>query len=226
MSTGRVLAAYLHPNTVSHSFMHSMVGVVEHDHTLPSQLIAGMLDVRCGAGALVASRNSAVAGFLDDCDAEWLWLVDTDMGFAPDTVARLVGAADPALRPVVGALCFGLIETGTDGMGGWVTETFATLYDWRADDQGREGFAARQVWQRDALVRVDGTGAACLLVHRDAVAKVRAEHGDHWFTPVQYPDGTQVGEDLSFCWRLGQIGIPLHVHTGVRTTHHKQVWIG
>jgi hypothetical protein len=34
-----------------------------------------------------------------------------------------------------------------------------------------------------------------------------------------------MGEDLSFCMRAGSLGIPVHVHTGVKTTHLKQLWL-
>jgi hypothetical protein len=33
------------------------------------------------------------------------------------------------------------------------------------------------------------------------------------------------GEDLSFCARLGACGIPVHVDTGVTTSHLKQLWV-
>jgi hypothetical protein len=35
-----------------------------------------------------------------------------------------------------------------------------------------------------------------------------------------------MGEDLSFCLRAGAAGIPIHVHSGVRTTHFKPAWLG
>jgi hypothetical protein len=56
----------------------------------------------CGAAGIVEGRNSIAAAFLDKTECEWLFMVDSDMGFAPDTVDRLIEAADrilPALNP-------------------------------------------------------------------------------------------------------------------------------
>lgn len=213
------LAAYLHDNDVSHSFMDSMLRLWEHNRS--SRLVTTRLALRCGPGALVHSRNQCAATLLDETECDYLWLVDSDMGFDGDVVARLVDAADPLQRPVVGALCTGLLETEPDGMGGWHVSTFPTLYDWHDDT----GYAPRADFPVDQLVRVDATGAACLLIHRDVLAKLRAEHGDHWFDMDKTPQGGPMGEDLSFCRRLNHAGIPIHVHTGIRTSHHKSVWL-
>jgi hypothetical protein len=229
VTDGSVLVCYLHPATeVQHSFATSLMGVVNHDAAHHQRLFTstGPLMMRCGTGGLVDARNKAVAHFLDQATEEWLWFVDTDMGFRPDTVDRLVDVADPVLRPVVGALCFGLKQGDPDGYGGYETSPFPTIYGWGAGPDGVAGFRAAAEYPRDAVIPVAGTGAACLLIHRTVAEKVRAEHGDLWFDPVRYADGRLVSEDLSFCYRLAGLQIPVHVHTGVRTTHAKQIWVG
>ncbi len=37
--------------------------------------------------------------------------------------------------------------------------------------------------------------------------------------------GQLLSEDLALCLRAGALGIPIHVHTGVRTTHQKTLWL-
>jgi len=229
VTDGSVLVCYLHPATeVQHSFAVSLMSVVNYDAANHRRLFtsAGPLMMRCGTGGLVDARNKAMAHFLDEAAEEWLWFVDTDMGFRPDTVDRLVDAADPVERPVVGALCFGLRQGDPDGYGGYETSPFPTIYGWDAGPDGKPGFRAAADYPRDTVVQVAGTGAACLLIHRTVAEKVRAEHGDTWFDPVRYQDGRLVSEDLSFCYRLAGLQIPVHVHTGVRTTHAKQIWVG
>lgn len=223
---GTVLAAYLHANTLSHSFSDSLMKLISHDMVNQARVVrAGVLQFRCGAGGLVQARNEVVQHFLDSSDAEWLWCVDSDMGFLPDVVDRLVEAADQAERPVVGALCFGLREVAPDGMCGWKVRPFPTVYDWGQDPAGTLGFHVRRDYTPNALTQVAGTGAACLLIHRSAAEKIRAEAGDVWFTPVAFADGRPVSEDLSFCYRLNKLGLPVFVHTGVPTSHHKQIWL-
>ena len=49
----------------------------------------------------------------------------------------------------------------------------------------------------------------------------------HWYDRMINPTtGQLLGEDLSFCARARMVGIPIHVHTGVKTTHRKPHWIG
>lgn len=225
--TGTVLAAYLHPNVVSHSFSDSLMRLVAWDLAHEGRVIrsGGPVMFRCGPGGLVEARNDVVRHFLDATEDEWLWMVDSDMGFAPDTVDRLVEAADPDERPVVGALCFALREAAPDGMCGWRTAASPTLFDWACRSDGEFGYTVRHDYRINTLTPVAGTGAACLLVHRSALERIRTEHGDVWFDRVTYPSGGKVSEDLSFCYRLAQVGARVHVHTGVRTTHHKQVWL-
>jgi hypothetical protein len=225
---GLVQMAYLHPHTVSHSWHESVMRLAAYDSLNHGRIMgtSGPLMVTCGTNMLVESRNLATRRWLDDTPHEWLWFIDTDMGFTPDTVDRLVDAADPAERPVVGALCFGAREMSGDGMGGRRIMPAPTLYTPATDLQGQVGFTTRWHFPDNTLVQVAGTGAACLLIHRTAAEKIRAQYGDTWWDPVKYPDGRWVSEDLSFCWRLSMLGIPLFVHTGVKTTHHKQVWIG
>lgn len=228
MGDGRVQVAYLHAHTVSHSWHESMMRLVAYDAAHNGRVVetGGPFMIRCDAGGLVESRNLAVARFLDETPHEWLFFVDTDMGFMPDSIDRLVDAADPHDRPVVGGLCFALREFRYDGYGGRRVLPVPTLFSWAKTPQGHVGFTTRWDVPDNQLVEVAGTGAAFLLIHRDVLAKMRAEHGDRWFDLLRYADGRLVSEDLSFCWRLHAAGVPRFVHTGVKTTHHKQFWLG
>lgn len=227
MGDGMVQVAYLHPHMVSHSWHESMMRLVAWDAAHDCRLIGtgGPFMIRADSGGLVEARNLAVKRFLDETTHEWLWFVDTDMGFGPDTVDQLVAAADPVSRPVVGALCFGLREMDYDGLGGRRVMPVPTIFMQAQTPAGHIGFATRWEYPENTVLQVAGTGAACLLIHRTAVEKVRADHGDTWFDQVRYQDGRLVSEDLSFCYRLASISCPVFVHTGVKTNHHKQMWI-
>ncbi len=147
-------------------------------------------------------------------------MIDTDMGFHPDTPHRLLAAALAEQAPAVGALCFSLRHEEPDGMGGYVTRPIPTLYGWDA-----KGFRAVTSYPANTRTKVAATGAACLLIQRTAVEKLQREYGDEWWTPVRYPDGRMLGEDLSFCYRLGEQGLPVFVDTSIPTTHAKLSWL-
>lgn len=226
---GTVLAAYLHPNHVSHSFQESMHRLIGYDLAHSARVVRGGGPVmfRCGPGNLPEGRNTVARHFLDESQAEWLWLIDSDMGFEPDTVDRLVEAAGPAEYPVVGALCFGLKEHSPDGMGGFQVRAFPTLYGWAKDKTGTFGFSVMRTYPANTLMRVAGTGAACLLIHRSILEKIRSDSGGAtvWFDPTKQTDGKPVSEDLSFCYRVNATGAPVMVHTGVQTNHYKNIWV-
>jgi cephalosporin hydroxylase len=221
---GMVQVAYLHNENVSHSWVESMRRMWKYDlgH---GRIAPDPLNLRCGAGMVAHIRNYGARLFLDKTPHEWLLYVDTDMGFEPDSVHRLLDVADPAERPVVGALCFAMMEAAYDGMGGWRRTIVPTMYKLGKDTLGRPSFCYYGDYEEDTVTQVGGTGAAFLLIHRSALEKLRANHGDHWFDMTYDSQGDIVGEDISFCARLLQAGIVPVVHTGVKTTHHKEIWV-
>lgn len=227
---GAVTVAYVHGNEVAHSWHQSLVNMIGWDMAHDGRVLAGgWLGIRCGTDGLPAARNEAAARFLAS-DSEWLFWIDTDMGFGPDTVDQLLAAADPTTRPVVGALCFAQRELVPDDANGCRVKTAPTIYDW-AKSGDKQGFLTRQTYEPGTVTRCSGTGSAAILIHRSVFERIRDEYGPVWYdrAPEAQPDDNGIrrmqGEDLSFCMRAGTLGIPVYVHTGVKTTHLKQVWL-
>lgn len=230
----RVTLAYVHQNEVTYSWHHSMQQLWAYDMANSGRIMAGgFISMRCGSDGLVEARNQAVEWFMRDHQADWLFWIDTDMGFEPDIIDRLFEAADPEERPIVGALCFSMRETEPDGMGGWKTAPVPTVFDWTRipGEDGKDdevGFAIRWDYKANVVTQVSGTGSAAILIHRDAFRKIRQHLKDRpkWYERVNNPTtGQLISEDLSFCLRAGASKIPIYVHTGVRTTHMKPVWL-
>jgi hypothetical protein len=177
------------------------------------------------AAGLGTARNQAVREFLSVPELQWLWWTDTDMGFLPDALDKLLEAADERERPVVGALCFAIRAAGDDGMGGRHMVPVPTVYDYV---EAERQFAVRMNYQErreagELVQRVDGTGSAFLVIHRSVFEAI----GDCWYDPLPSAPGKgDLGEDLAFCLRCHALGIPVHVHTGVPTCHHRYWWVG
>lgn len=232
MGSGQVVFANLHPGDVSSSFSESTMHMAIHDFAGAGHLLHtndrggatfGHLSIACGAGRIADGRNAAASRFLLAFpDAEWLLFVDSDMGFERDALDRLLAVADPVERPVVGALCFAAKHQGTGStyneQVGWVP----TVY--RQNPDGT--FGAAYDYPRDTVVEVAGTGAAFVLIHRGVLERIANDAGGPvWFDNLPAADGRSwQGEDLSFCRRVRDAGFSVHVHTGVRTSHHKDVW--
>jgi GT2 family glycosyltransferase len=222
VSSDAVTIGYVHDVEVAYSWHSSMVDLIGHDLNNHQRVIrGGWIGVRYGTGGIVEARNTVVRRFLEHDRSDWLFWIDTDMGFGRDTVDRLMSCADPVSAPIVGALCFANRETHSDGMGGFRTKAVPTVYYWGKNGE-QSGFQAVAEYPNDELLRCDATGSACVLIHRSAFEAI----GANWYNPVSNPDsGLMMGEDLSFCVRAGAAHAPVHVHTGVRTTHLKRVWL-
>lgn len=223
MTPGAVAIGFLDNGSWSACFGLSLVDLYLVDATIGSHRIipnGRQLRKQCAAGGLVEARNEVAERFLET-DCEWLWMVDSDMGFGPDTVERLIEAADPDARPVVGALAFKLHREGPGAFHGERYVILPTAFLW-VETEDTVGFAPVRTIPDDTLLEVSATGAACLIVHRNALERVRERFGASWFDPITHPKGpTTFSEDLSFCVRLAAVDLPMYVHTGVGTTHDK-----
>ena len=225
MSTGCVVS-WLFPEQVSGWFTKSLVDLVLHDTTDGSGFLrdrerSGFIALSSGP-RVAEARNKIIDLFAENYPAcDWLLMLDTDMTFSPDLLERLMAVADPTEAPIVGGLCFA---------GGRSNEPYPTIYR-LVQNEGYATVDRVHDYPRDALVKVGATGAACLLMHRAALATMQAQFGKTdtgatnpypWFVEGAVgPKGEPWGEDIAFCLRAHALGIPVHVHTGVRLGHMK-----
>jgi hypothetical protein len=218
--SGDVIVGWVRPRLVDGDFLDCLLLTLRFDQEVGGGRIGGFQRVVSSANVSDA-RNQLVNWFLTSTSADWLWMVDTDMVWAPEALHRLLAVADPDTAPIVGGLCFGReTRTGT---------VFPTLFELEAvpgSDEWR--FYRYYDWPEGQLMPVDGTGAAFLLVHRRVFEAVR-DHGYSkvfpWFQETENSGG-RVSEDLTFCLRARDRGFPIFVHTGVHIGHIKDVAVG
>lgn len=207
----RAVIGYVHGGTVRAEFAASLLAVCMEGTTPVASVVA------VGSGPNISgARNMVVRQFLEEQTAPWLLMLDTDMWFERDLLDGLIAAADPGDRPVTGALCY---SQNTDDP---AAQPYPTMYE-LAERDGDLCFVRYSKWPEGECVRVSATGAACLLMHRDALETVGKASGDvaaPWFRE-SVAGGSLIGEDLTFCLRLGAAGIPVHVATAVRAGHMK-----
>lgn len=219
-----VSVGFLHPGHYAACFAESLKDVLFADALGNQRIVShahGQMGKQCGSAGIVSGRNHLAKLMCDESAADWLFMVDSDMGFAADTVERLITSAHPTDRPVVGALCFAHKTDGKASLYGQRYRACPTLYDFLHDEQA-VGFAPRMGYERDALQPVGATGGACLLIHRTILERIRDKYGDVWFDPITHPQGpTTFSEDLSFCLRVAGVDAPLYVDTSIKTTHDK-----
>lgn len=221
-----VTVGFLHPGHWSACFANSLLDMMFYDAANNQNVVSnphGLASQECGAGNIHSGRNKIATDVIGG-NTEWLFMIDSDMGFAADTVDRLIEAADPTERPIVGGLAFACKSDGAGDLFARRYRACPTVYQMYETDT-EVGFVPMFDYPRDQLVEVDGTGMACVLIHRSVLEKIYADHGDRWFNPIEVPKGptgrTEFGEDLSFCIRARAAGFPIFIHTGIKTTHDK-----
>jgi len=202
------MLGYVHAGTVRAEFMRSVLDVAGGPDRDPR--IGEVADET--AGALIGkARNMLAARFLRS-PAEWLWMVDTDVIFGLGALGGLLAAADPDGRPVVSGLVYILQPNGG---------RLPSMHEVDGDGPTIR-FTPVLRWEPGAVIEVGACGAACLLVHRSVFGKL----GSGWFDPIPVPGRGLIGDDWSFCLRLGEAGIPVHVATGVQAGHVKSLIVG
>lgn len=212
MRPDTVMVAWCHPGTVTGGFCDSLAGLLMH--TRPAA-VAGLQT----GPRLAEARNQVVDAFAKSGD-EWLWFVDTDMVFPPDTLDRLLATAETSGARIVGGLCH-------------TSEAKPVMFRLLNDDLESERVTT---WADGQVVEVDATGTGCLLIHRGVFAAMKerfamlpsgAENPYPWFVDgMTSRKGDPFGEDTAFCIRARSLGERIVVDTGVRIGHIKQAIIG
>jgi hypothetical protein len=223
------MAGYLHPDELNSTFHKSLFDLFGYDMTHDAR-IGSWVMVRSGVMGIPDGRNNLCNALLMS-DHEWLFMVDSDMGFEPILLDQLLKVADAKERPIVGGLAFAQRETVPDGRNGFRCFPMPTILDWIQHigpgtlNDGVWRFTGRRHYPVNSLVKCGSTGAACLVIHRSVLERMLERYGKHWWDRITGEKDEVMGEDISFFSRCKELDIPLHVHTGIRTTHFKHLWL-
>jgi len=172
-------------------------------------------------GLTTRSRNVVVKTFLEQTDADWLLMIDSDERLSLETWHKLIDSAHDKDRPIVSGLVFAAFFDDQDGL-----RPVPTIY--RMDPE--KGLEAIDAYPIDKLIEVDATGTGCLLIHRSVLLDMQKQstpnQGKDWAWFVEGAiDGTYFGEDLLFSKRLKSMDYKIFAHTGAILPHHKQFWL-
>jgi hypothetical protein len=173
-----------------------------------------------GTGLLSKSRNIMVKHFLDNTTDDWLFMVDDDERIPLQAFDTLVATADSTERPVVAGLYFAALWEGLN------LRPVPLIF--KQDDNG--AILPIDDYPKDSVIPVVAAGTGCLLIHRSVFQKIRSAHDENnqdwcWFQDGPIGGNKWLSEDLSFCAKLQQFGIPMVAHTGATLAHHKMLWV-
>lgn len=204
---------YVHSGHVTQAFHHSIAVAIAEDR---KRHLAG--EITGSPENIAESRCDVVQQFLDDYREPWLWFIDTDIVFSPDTHLRLLEAADPKERPIMSAMYYSQWQ-GRDG-----SEVAPVWATWRDDELK----PVKAVLEGRTIVRIAAVGMGCCLVHRRVLETVGERFKVDpwpWFSHevIETPKGNRrLGEDYTFCMRALECGFPIHGVTHV-VGHRKTV---
>lgn len=134
-----------------------------------------------------------------------MWF-DSDVTFAPDTLIRLSKRMDEGYDMVTG-----LYFTRKEG-------TKPVIFDnlvWRVQKNGlvQSGATYFEDYPLDSFFDVKGCGFGCVMTSVDLIKKVAEKCGAP-FTPL-----FGIGEDLSFCHRVNELGVKIMCDSSIKCGH-------
>jgi len=173
-----------------------------------------------GLGLLARTRNIIVKNFLDQSNADWLLMVDSDQTLPVDVFDLLIETAHKDDRPIVAGLVFAAFYEDN------LLRPVPAIYNLSADGQ----MLPIDDYPKNAIFEIDGAGTGCLLVHRTVLQAMRENASPNqgsdwcWFFDGAL-DGRWFSEDLLFCRKATALGFHIFANSSAILAHHKQFWL-
>lgn len=180
-------------------FVHSIVDMIQYN----AMFLCGQDEYIHYTSASTTYHEMARNELVKNMRGAWLLQLDTDHAFAPDLLERLL---------------FRMCKYGSDVISGIYQYKhpphmpIATIWA----QEGEIGPCQQlQSWNPKAdILEVGTVPGGCLLVKRDVFDRILKETGNNPFDMVP-----GLSEDYSFCKRLKDLGIPVHLTTKVECHH-------
>ena len=153
---------------------------------------------------IYSARNIIAANAIAENFDRVLWL-DFDMTFPKDMIIRLYKAMDKTGAGLVTGLYFTRRPPIKPNI-------FSHL--WYYKDEGKKDAGATMIYEYpEDIIEIKACGFGCCLTTVDLIRRV----GDKFGSPFTPLDG--IGEDLSFCYRVGQLGEKMYCDTRIKCGH-------
>lgn len=149
------------------------------------------------------ARNTIAQKAIDQGYDRVLW-IDSDMRFDPDLLEKLSADMDMGAE-YVSALAFKRVYP-----------TVPVIYDKLfplSDAPGMYGVHIYRDYPRDALFEVAASGMGCVMTSVQLLKDV----WDNFGPPFSFV--ANLGEDISFCYKVGELGIPMWCDSRIKVGH-------
>ena len=150
------------------------------------------------------SRNQIAKAALEQ-GYDRVMYIDSDMQFSPNLLLKLNEQLDSGLD-YVSALCFMRI-----------TPTKPCIY--KNVTYGKNDYGFYQTcdpilsYPKNQLFEIEASGFGAVMMNTEVIRKVTENYGMP-FSPMM-----GFGEDISFCWKVGQLGIKMYCDSRIKVGH-------
>lgn len=151
-------------------------------------------------GSLIYHSRDSLARKAIECEADYIFWLDSDMVFAPDTLTRLL--EDRESGDIISGLYFRRVQPFSP-----------VLFDRLDIDSGSKCEWTSFEKVPDEIFPIGGCGFGCVLMRTDILYEIASRFGA-LFAPIG-----SVGEDLSFCWRARQCGYKIVCDPSITLGH-------
>lgn len=210
--------AWVHHGQVSAMFAYSLLLIMKE---MPDRI--GSINTIRGLGLLAKSRNMVVQNFLDKSDDDWLFMVDSDEFIGVNEFKKLVDAAEESVRPFMCGLYFAANSPNPAEI-----DPVPLIF---INTGGEDGVQPYWDYPRNQVIKIFAAGTGAMLVHRSVFEWMREAYSEDygadwcWFQDGPLSGNRWLSEDLTFCARVQDLGIPMHAHTGALFAHQKEIWL-
>ena len=153
------------------------------------------------SGSLIYTSRNDLATQAIQMDADYVFWLDSDMVFKPDTLVRMMDTIRNEDIDILTGLYFRRVPPYTP-----------VLFD-KLDIRGNICSWSEFHEIPGGLFEVGGCGFGCVLMKTDVFFDVQSKHGN-MFAPI-----ANNGEDIAFCWRARDCGFKIFCDPSVICGH-------
>jgi len=201
---------------------------------LPDEIFYSILSLKRPPGSKLTKISGMPADIarneiIKRMENDWIFFMDSDQTFHPDTLLRLLSWDLPIIsgvyfkspgKPIPHCYEYaGLNEKGIPFYKSLVEPIFNYLdkFGQAIVEESSDTFLFPT--QKEQLIECDGVGAGCLLVNRKVIETIKPPH-------FKYTDDSTGGEDFYFCRKAQEAGFKIFIDPGVICGHRMKGLIG
>jgi hypothetical protein len=162
---------------------------------------------------IARQRQDALRNF-EQMNCDWMLWIDSDIVVTPQAFQLLWENRDAIERPVISGVYFVTMEPNQT-----LPAPAPCIFTIVEGENGRSNAPVHPL-PENQLISIDVAGLGFTLMHKSVAKKLRESYGETTFQITI--DNNHISEDVSFFYKLKDLGIPVHAHTGAYVQHMKR----